>query len=77
MKWIALLIVCLGLLAEKGWRFTAGYIALLAGVTLAAILVRIAYELWTMPEWERREIDERRARIMRDRAMVRFLRSRR
>lgn len=75
MRWIAIfLLIVGGLIVERGWRFALGYSALLVGVVVSAILLRIAYELWKMPEWRRRELDEEYRQRERNRTMVRFLR---
>lgn len=50
-------------------------LGLIVGIPLAALCLRVAWELWRMPDWQRRELEERRQRRLADRRMVRFLRT--
>lgn len=47
-------------------------LALLIGLPLSAILLRMAWTLWRMPEWQRRELRERYERRKYTQRMIRF-----
>lgn len=39
---------------------------------LAVLFLQMAWKLLTMPEWQRRELEERRQRRLHDQRMIRF-----
>jgi hypothetical protein len=75
MRTIVIILAIAAIGFDQGWRLAASYAGLLVCAVVSAVCLRLALNLLTLPERQKREWEDRRTRIAANRRMVRWLRT--